>query len=84
MNAVTLPPDLERLASERIAAGRHRDLAELVTTGVSLLLRAEEERTAFIHTLEAAEAEGDRDAWFSLDQVMAKAAAIIAAKRRAA
>jgi antitoxin ParD1/3/4 len=84
MDTVSLPPDLERFASEAIAAGRYRDLSELVAAGVCLLRRAEAERAAFIRSLEDAEAEADREGWHSLDEVMAEADRIIAAMRDAA
>jgi putative addiction module CopG family antidote len=80
MNAVTLPPDLEHFAAEAVASGRYRDLADVVAAGVSLLQHAEAERERFLKSLEAAEAEADRDGWHSLDDVMAEAEAIIAAK----
>ena len=41
MDHVTLPPELERFAAEAIAAGRYRDMDELLRTGVGLLQRAE-------------------------------------------
>ncbi len=84
MDTVTLPPDLERFAADAIAAGRYRDLSDVVAAGVSLLRRAEAERAAFVRSLEEAEAEADREGWHSLDDVMAEADQIIAAKRDAA
>lgn len=84
MDAVTLPPELERFATEAVAAGRYRDLAEVVRVGVELLQRAETERAAFVRSLEDAEAESDREGWHSLDDVMAEADRIIAAKHAAA
>ncbi len=84
MDTVTLPPDLERFAADAIAAGRYRDLSEVVAAGVSLLRRAEAERAAFVRSLEEAESEADREGWHSLDDVMAEADQIIAAKRDAA
>ena len=82
MKTVTLPPELERFAREAVAAGRYRDLAEVVAAGVSLLQRMESERAAFVRSLE--EAEADRDRWLTLDEVMAEAEQIIATKRRGA
>ena len=79
MDDVTLPPDLERFATEAVAAGRYRDLSAVVAAGVSLLRREEAELAAFVESLEAAEAEADRDGWYSLDEVMAEADRIIAA-----
>ena len=47
MDTVTLPPDLERFAEAAVAAGRYRDIAELVAAGVDLLRRREEARAAY-------------------------------------
>ncbi len=69
MDHVTLPPELERFATEAIAAGRYRDMDELLRTGVGLLQRLEEERRGFVASLQAAEAEADRVGCVSLDQV---------------
>ena len=84
MENVTLPPELERFATEAVAAGRYRDVAEVVATGLSLLQRQEQARAEFVVSLEAAEAESDREGWHSLDDVLAEADRIIAAKRDAA
>jgi putative addiction module CopG family antidote len=83
MDPVTLPPDLQRFAEEEVAAGRFRNLSEVAAAGVNLLRRAEAERAAFIASLEAAEAEADRDGWLSLDDVLAEMDDL-AAKRDAA
>ncbi len=80
---MTLPPELERFANEAIAAGRFRDVAELVASGVSLLQRQEQARSAFITSLEDAEAEAERDGWHSLDDVLAETDTIIASMRDA-
>jgi antitoxin ParD1/3/4 len=83
MDGMTLPPELERFANEAIAAGRFRDVAELVASGVSLLQRQEQARSAFITSLEDAEAEAERDGWHSLDDVLAETDTIIASMRDA-
>jgi putative addiction module CopG family antidote len=77
MNAVTLPPDLERFADEVIAKGRFRDVDEVVRAGVSLLQRAEAERAAFEASLTNAIAEGVRDGFLTLDEVMRDADALL-------
>jgi putative addiction module CopG family antidote len=77
MNAVTLPPDLERFADEVIAKGRFRDVGEVVRAGVSLLQRAEAERAAFEASLDNAIAEGERDGFLTLDEVMRDADALL-------
>lgn len=84
MENVTLPPELERFATEAVAAGRYRDLPDVLAAGVKLLQQAEAEVATFVDSLEAARAEADRDGWHSLDEVLAEADRIIAAKRDAA
>ena len=83
MDPVTLPPELERFAADAVAAGRFRDLSDVVAAGVDLLRRAEAERAAFIASLEEAEAEADRDGWLTLDEVMRDVDAAIAEMARA-
>lgn len=84
MDNVILPPELERFATEAVAAGRYRDLSDVLAAGVKLLQQAEAEVAAFVDSLEAARAEADREGWHSLDEVLAEAGRIIAAKRDAA
>ncbi len=81
MDSVTLPPNLEQFATEAVAAGRYRDVSEVLATGIGIVRRLEAERAAFVRTLEDAEAEADRDGWHSLEDVMAEADEIIASKR---
>jgi putative addiction module CopG family antidote len=83
MDAVTLPPDLERFAEDAIASGRYRDLTEFVATGLRLLQRHEQARAEFVRSLEDAEAESERDGWHSIDDVHAEMAALIDEARRA-
>ena len=84
MDNVILPPELERFATEAVAAGRYRDLSDVLAAGVKLLQQAEAELAAFVDSLEAARTEADREGWHSLDEVLAEADRIIAAKRAAA
>jgi putative addiction module CopG family antidote len=81
MDDVTLPPDLAQFATDAVAAGRYRDVADVVAAGVSLLQRQEQARAAFITSLEHAEAEAERDGWHSLEDVLAEADVVIAALR---
>ncbi len=85
INAVTLPPDLERFAAQAIAAGRYRDMSEVVQAAMTLLQEAEAELAAFAASLDAAKAEGARDGYFTIEEVMREADAIIEeiAKERA-
>jgi len=73
---MNLPPDLELFAQEAVAAGRYRDVAELVAAGVSLLRHQEAVHAEFVASLEAAEAESERDGWHSAEDVHAEMAAL--------
>ena len=77
MTDVTLPPELERFAAEAIAAGRFRDLNELLAAGVDLLKQHEAARAAFVKTLDDAVAEADRDGWLTVEEVHAEMTALI-------
>ena len=48
MNAVTLPPDLERLAADLVAQGRFSGVDEVLRAAMQSLQREEAERIAFI------------------------------------
>lgn len=82
MVEITLPPNLERFATEALAAGRYRDSAELITAGVDLLRQHEEARTAFIETLDDAFADAEREGWRGADDVVARLYQLIEAKER--
>ena len=85
MDAVTLPPELERFAAEAIAAGRYRDVADVVAAGVSLLRRQEQARAGLLASVLAARDEGDRTGYLSLEAVEQEMQAVIAgAVRRTA
>lgn len=78
MDDVTLTPELERFATEAVAAGRYRDVAEVVQAGVSLLQRQEAARAELLASVVAAQQEGDRDGYLTGDEVAAKVRATIA------
>lgn len=75
-----LPPDLESFAAEAVAAGRYRDVAEVVRAGVQLLRQAEAEAAEFAVSLEAAQAEGKRDGFLTAEQVEQRVRTVIAAR----
>jgi antitoxin ParD1/3/4 len=77
MHDVTLPPELERFATEAVASGRYRDVADVVAAGVRLLQQSEAEVAEFVRSLEEAKAEADRDGWVSLDEMLAEMDQII-------
>lgn len=84
MNAVTLPPDLERFADEAVAAGRYRDHAEVVSAAMSLLQQVERQRAELHASLVAAQEEGDRDGYLTGAEVVARVEARLAGRPAAA
>jgi putative addiction module CopG family antidote len=83
MDHVTLPPELERFAAEAVAAGRYRDMSEVVAAGLGLLQRQEQARAAFNASLEDAEAESERLGFCTLEDVHAEMRGILDEARRA-
>ncbi len=81
MNAVILPPDLERFAHEAVAAGRYRDVADVVRAGVTLLRQMEARRADLLASVLAAEAEGDRDGYFTAEEMAERVEARLAGRR---
>jgi putative addiction module CopG family antidote len=83
MDNVTLPPDLERFATEAVASVRYRDVSDVVAAGVSLLQHAGVARATFNASLEEAEAESERLGFLTVDKVHAEMNGIIDKARRA-
>jgi len=75
---VSLPPELARFAAETVAAGRYRDVAEVIAAGVSLLQRQEQARAELMASVLAAEAEADRDGCMTGDEMVAHVRARLA------
>ena len=84
MTSVTLPPELEQFATEAIAAGRYRDVSEVIEAGVSLLKRQEQARAELLGSVLAAKAESERDGYLTGDEVAERVRATIARKTNAA
>ncbi len=82
MDAVTLTPELEEFAAEAVAAGRYRDVSEVVQAGVALLRRMDAARAELLASVIAAEAEGDRHGYFSIDEVEVEMQAAIRSAAR--
>ncbi len=78
MDDITLTPDLERFAAEAVAAGRYRDMSEVVQAGLSLLKQTEAEVANFVASLDEARAEGERDGFLTATQVESRVRAAIA------
>ena len=82
MTTVTLTPEQARFAAEAVAQGRYPTVEAMVGASFDLLRQAEAERAAFVASLEAAEAEGERDGFFTIDEVVQEMDALIAAAER--
>ena len=78
---VHLTPELERFAQSCVASGRFNNVSEVVRSGLRLLLDAEERRVAFVASLEAAVAEGERDGFLTANEVEKDVRAAIDAVR---
>jgi len=78
---VHLTPELERFAQGCVATGRFNNVSEVVRSGLRMLQDAEERRAAFVASLEAAVAEGERDGFLTADEVETDVQAAIDAVR---
>ena len=84
MDSVTLPPDLERFATEAVAAGRYRSVSDVVAAAVTLLQRHEQARAELLASVRAAKEESDRDGYLTGDEVAERVRATIARRVTAA
>ena len=84
MDSVALPPELEHFATEVIAAGRYRDVSEVVVAGVRLLQRQEQARAELLASVLAAKEESDRDGYLTGDEVAERVRATIARRANTA
>lgn len=64
--AITLPPDLEEELKAEVAAGRAPSVESLAAAAIRAQLG---ELAEFRASLDAAEAEADREGWISLEDV---------------
>ncbi len=78
---VNLTPELERFAQGCVESGRFNNVSEVVRSALRMLHDAEQKRTAFVASLDAAMAEGHRDGFVGLAEVESSAQAIIDAAR---
>jgi putative addiction module CopG family antidote len=83
MSTVTLPPELERFATEAVAAGRYRSVSDVVVAGMTLLQRQEQARADLLASVLAAEKEVARDGCVSGDEMLARVRARLAEKHGA-
>jgi len=69
MDTVNLSPELEQFAAEAVAAGRYRDVSEVVAAGIGLLRRQDAARAELLASVIAAEQAGDRLGYLSIEEV---------------
>ena len=84
MDNVALPPDLEQFAAEEVAAGRYRDVGEVVRAGIGLLQQRAQARGELLASVLAAQEEGDRLGYLTGDEVAAHVRETIARRTGAA
>ncbi len=80
MEQVALPPELEKFAAEAVAAGRYRDLGDVVAAGVGLLQRQEAARAELLASVLAAQEEADREGCITGDEMLARVRARLTEK----
>jgi antitoxin ParD1/3/4 len=70
MPNVSLTPELERFAETCVRSGRYNSVSEVTRAALRLLQQVEQQRREFLAMLEAAEAEGERDGFLTVEDVM--------------
>lgn len=70
MPNVSLTPELERFAESCVRSGRYNSVSEVTRAALRLLQQVEQQRREFLAMLEAAEAEGERNGFLTMDEVM--------------
>jgi antitoxin ParD1/3/4 len=80
---VSLTPELERFAEACVQSGRYNSVSEVTRAALRLLQQVEQQRREFLVMLDAAEAEGEREGFLTLEEVMADIDRRIEASTRA-
>lgn len=83
MPNVSLTPELERFAEACVQSGRYNSVSDVTRAALRLLQQVEQQRRDFLATLDAAEAEGERDGFLTVEQVMKDLDATIESASRA-
>ncbi len=73
----SLTPELERFAETCVQSGRYISVSEVTRAALRLLQELEARRATLLASLEQAEAEGERDGFFTLEEVEAEMRAAI-------
>ena len=75
---VHLTPELERFARGCVESGRYNNVSEVLRSALRLLQDQEDRQRAFMASLDEAMAEGERDGFFTAEQVLQEMDEIIA------
>ena len=70
MPNVSLTPELERFAESCVQSGRYNSVSEVTRAALRLLQQVEQQRRDFLAMLDAAEAEGEREGFLTIEEVM--------------
>jgi antitoxin ParD1/3/4 len=82
MPNVSLTPELERFADSCVRNGRYNSVSEVIRAALQLLQEAEARRAALLASVQEAEAEGERDGFLTIEEVMRDLDAAIEAASR--
>ncbi len=77
MPNVSLTPELERFAEACVQSGRYNSVSEVTRAALRLLQETEEWKAALLASLKEAESEGERDGFFTIEEVEADMRAAI-------
>ena len=72
MHQIDLSPELERFAETCVASARFESVSAAAQAAFELLQEFEEQRATLLDSLEAANAEGERDGFLTIDEVRAE------------
>ena len=78
---VHLTPELERFAQSCVESGRYNNVSEVVRSGLRICKTLKQRRAAFVGSLEASRAEGERLGFSTIEEVEAEVRQVIAAAR---
>jgi antitoxin ParD1/3/4 len=82
MPNVSLTPELERFAETCVQSGRYNSVSEVTRAGLRLLQQVEQQRREFLAMLDVAEAEGEREGFLTVEEVMQDLDEVIEAASR--
>jgi putative addiction module CopG family antidote len=74
---VKLSPASKKFAEDCVTQGRYENVDEVVNSALRLLQDQEARRQAFVRSLEEAQAEAERDGYFTIEEVVAEMKAAI-------